>query len=272
MGEYKEAILKFAKKKRNKIGVSVLHISDELISNLEKASEYADVIIFSKEIRSFECYSVDCNSLEDESKVSSVLFKAYKEKRIDGFIRGHLKYDQFYDEMQKIFGVKYEDIAPIMKTADGKEFGIGPGIMTFGHKIEEKLEFALKAAAYFKRFGINLSFGVLGGDFSEDKGHNVILDNTIEDAEKLVELLREKGHHATYYAHRIENAIDNSNFIIPINGIFGNLIYRLLFYHGKAEELGEAVFCNENIGENSRYTDKLANNIIFANAVVNTAP
>src|SRR3989338_10528594 len=108
MGEFQDAIINFAKKKRNRIGIPILRVGDELLNNLEKASELVDIIVFGKEVSGYDCNNIKCNSLEDEANVSATLFRAYNEKKIDGFIRGHLKYDQFYNEMQRTLGKKYE--------------------------------------------------------------------------------------------------------------------------------------------------------------------
>jgi predicted methyltransferase MtxX (methanogen marker protein 4) len=123
-----------------------------------------------------------------------------------------------------------------------------------------------------EEWNVTPSFGLLAADFTEDKGELDIVDKSIEETEELAaELNRRYGsrYSVKNYAHLINEAVENSNFIVPIDGIIGNFIYRTLLYLGGATEYGSPVLIEENIIDNSRYNDRFSTHIIMAAARAN---
>lgn len=263
---YEESIRKWSKKARNRIGLCVLRNTEELREHLGIASEFCDVVCVGKEVEGFESHVTDC----DENKTSRKLLELYKEGRINGFIRGHTKYSNFYEEFDRIFDFKgHLDCVCLMKNLDGTVYGIGPGLMGYQITWQDKLKYIEDVLPHIRKWIEKPKIGLTGKDFFEDSGYSDDVDKNIKETKKLMEELKKRGYDVEYHAHLINEACEKSDFVVAIDGTYGNYLYRTLLYMGGAEELGEIIPTDLPFTENSRYNDRYSHHLIFSNAVVN---
>ena len=82
---------------------------------------------------------------------------------------------------------------------------------------------------------------ILSGGRESDLGRDVRIDETMRDANKVVEIISKKypGLNISHDEILIENAVNKkSNLIIAPDGISGNLIYRTLVHLGGGRAYG----------------------------------
>jgi predicted methyltransferase MtxX (methanogen marker protein 4) len=91
-----------------------------------------------------------------------------------------------------------------------------------------------------ERLDLDLNIGVLSGGRKSDVGRHMEVDKTIEEAEKIVQLVKTQGFSKIKNYHiLVEDAIeDDSNLLIAPNGITGNLMFRTLAYLGNGRGYG----------------------------------
>ncbi|MCL2115392.1 MAG: methanogenesis marker protein Mmp4/MtxX [Methanobrevibacter sp.] len=198
------------------------------------------------------------------AKNDEELLKAVKDRNIHAVIRGSLKSSIIKDlkelnnlEAQESEGLdsssnnfKSINRASYIKK-DKKEFLLAPVGIDEGETIEQKVEIAIQSFEFIKKCGKVPKIAILAGGRKEDFGRNKKIDKTLQDSEKLTDLLEreiEKIRFNNYsnsylkekidfnneysiknYYILIEKAVaEGNNIIIAPDGISGNLIFRTL--------------------------------------------
>ena len=100
------------KKGRAKIGFGLAKKDEEIIQSLNKAKEFADIVIVGpkelQEVEGFECVLVD----NPEEKLAEMLYQG----EVDGIVRGTIDDFKTFEAYQKLVGEE--------RTKDMKELGI----------------------------------------------------------------------------------------------------------------------------------------------------
>lgn len=263
-------IEKIARKNRAKVGIGILRVNSEILEHLKIAQRYADLTIVCKEpIKGFNCFSLGEVS---EEEYSLAMIKLLKEGKIESLVRGHVKFGPFEKMFMKEYGYKKLRFLGMLKDLEGREWfyiNADPFDMP-GPTPEEMLLLIEQAAHYLKIFGIEPVIAMTAGDFTEDRGDNPWIDQTIHNAEYVVKVLKDEGYNIKNYAHLIDEAIKNANLIVlGPTGSHGNFLYRLLYQVGGAVEMGGTVLVPEPYIECSRYHNKYSTHIIWATAEAN---
>ncbi len=262
-------IEKVSQRKRNRIGIGILRDSKQVQDGLKKASKQADVVVVGKnKISGFETIAL---GEVPETDYAKALIKLLEEGRVDAIVRAQLKYGEF----EKTFKAKYgyasdNGMLCLMQDIFGRQwFYTSADPFDKSEVPEHKIDLIEKSVHYMGLYGIKAKIGILAGDFTYDRGENAWIDQTIHNAEYVVKVLSGEGYDIKNYAHLINEAVDNCNLIIFINGSQGNFVYRALYQLGGALEMGAHVFVPEPYIEASRYHSKYDTHIIAANAEVN---
>jgi predicted methyltransferase MtxX (methanogen marker protein 4) len=259
-----------AKQRRSKIGIGILRPDPEVVEHLKIGQKYADLVIVCKEpIKGFDCVALGEVS---EEEYSLALIKLLKEEKIEGIVRGHVKFGPFEKTFMREYGYKKIRFIGLERDLDGREwFYINADPFdTPGPAPEEMLLLIEQSAHYLRMFGIEPVIAMSAGDFTEDRGDNPWIDQTIHNAEYVVKVLKDEGYNIKNYAHLIDEAIKNANLIVlGPTGSHGNFLYRALYQIGGALEVGGATFIPEVYIECSRYHNKYSTHIIWAAAEAN---
>lgn len=263
-------IEKIARQRRAKIAIGVLRPNPEIISELKKGSKYADLtIVCKKPIRGLKCIAL---GEKEEADYSDAVIELLETKKVEGIVRGHVKFGQFLARfMQKYGYTKHlEGIALQRDILDREWFWTSGDPFDFSEVPEHKIRQIEECAYYMRRIlGMEPMIGVLAGDFTFDRGDDRWIDQTIHNAEYVVKVLADEGYKIKNYAHLIDEAVANSNLLVTINGSQGNFLYRALYQFGGGAELGESLFVPEVYIECSRYHNKYLPHIIWATAEAN---
>lgn len=258
-----------SKRKRNRVGIGILRDSSELRKSLKNGQEYADIVVIGKQkIKGFETIALGETA---ETDYAQALIKLLEEGKVDAIVRGQLKYGEFEKTFKAKYGyVKEFGMLALMQDLFGRQwFYASADPFDKSEVPEHKIDLIEKCAHYMKLLGIKPKIGILAGDFTFDRGESAWIDQTIHNGEYVVKVLQDEGYDIKNYAHLINEAVDDCNLIIFINGSQGNFVYRSLYQFGGALEMGCFVFVPEAYVEGSRYHAKYDTHIIAANAEVN---
>jgi predicted methyltransferase MtxX (methanogen marker protein 4) len=259
-----------AKKRRAKIGIGILRPNPEVIEHLKIGQQYADLVVVCKEpIEGFECLAL---GEVPEEEYSLALINLLKEGKVEGIVRGHVKFGPFEKTFMREYGYKKLRFMGLLRDLEKREWfyiNVDP-FDSPGPAPEEMLLLIEQSAHYLKMFGIEPVIAMTAGDFTEDRGDNPWIDQTIHNAEYVVKVLRDEGYNIKNYAHLIDEAIKGANLIVlGPTGSHGNFLYRILYQVGGAWEMGGPVFVPEVYIECSRYHNKYSSHIIWAVAEAN---
>ncbi|MCL1979018.1 MAG: methanogenesis marker protein Mmp4/MtxX [Methanomassiliicoccaceae archaeon] len=161
--------------------------------------------------------------------------------KIDAAVRGDMPSSDLLHILKERAGVEELERLVIMEPKRGRAFFMAPVGIDEGSTVEEKHRIAVKAMKLMKDMGAGTKIAVMSGGRSGDKGRTKAVDKTIEDAEKLVAILKEEGYDAYHAEILIESAVEEADLIIAPDGITGNLIFRTLHFIGDAIALGAPV-------------------------------
>ena len=211
--------------------------NEEILISLEKGKKYADITLVGpgaiKDVKGFELV-IDNNP---EEKLATM----FANDEFDGIIRGTIDDFKTYETYQRLTGEKYTLGPGLMEDPSGRQFFMSPASNPEGWEKEERLEIAESIGEFVKEWGIEPKIAVFTGQRHEThprkkhikEGVTGILNKTYEDAEWIVSELKKKGFEAKNWAIDLNPAVEaGSNVLIPVNGMVGNQIFRVLLFCG----------------------------------------
>lgn len=257
-----------AKEKSLNIGIGLgdsdYHNLKILKASIDFLKEYSSSIsIFGKK-ESLNSLLEQTSDTKIDPKISFIecqipetsIFDYLKKNSLQAIVRGSLNSSKFLKNLKMKLNVKKTNRLALLQTFNGHQFFYGPVGIDECNNLKRKIIFLESAIKELKRIDIFPKISILSGGRKNDIGRDDKVDNTIEDADKIVELL-EKKYQNLMISHDeilIEKAIENkSNLIIAPDGISGNLIYRTLVHLGGGKAYG-AIYMGlkKNIIDTSR--------------------
>lgn len=192
-----------------------------------------------KAISIFQSQNNDCEIKLIEKDED--LIKAIKNDDVDAVIRGSLPSSSIMKDIKD----NYPDNLITRATyVNGKdyEFLLSPVGIDEGSTVDEKYEIAVNCARFLKKLNKTPKIAILAGGRKGDYGRSDEINKSIDESEKLYDLLYNKYEVKNYYI-LIEQAIkDKCNVIIAPNGIIGNIIFRTLILLNKWPSNGAVTF------------------------------
>ena len=219
-----------------------------------------NILLAAKEANKLTDLNVDIVESEED------LIKAYSDPNVDAVVRGSLKsskimkYLRELDKDSKIHRATYINTdgsgftlnvpAPGSKRGyvssnENFEFLLSPVGIDEGNTLEERFELAIQSCKFIQSLGMEVKIAILADGRSDDVGRSERIDKSLEDSEKLTQMLLEefennpdfdndsedisKHYSVKNYYILLEQAIkDKNNIIISPDGISGNIIFRTL--------------------------------------------
>lgn len=161
--------------------------------------------------------------------------EAIKEDRGQGYVRGSLGSWKIMAELKKKYGEFYRVSCVEVK---GHKFFLAPVGIDEGDNLEQKLQIIEYGTQFLEKLDIKPKIAVLSGGRPQDVGRSTKVDRSIQEGERLYEIIRNK-YPVQHYHILIEEAIqDKSNFILAPDGITGNLMFRSLVLAGCGKNHG----------------------------------
>ena len=219
-----------------------------------------NILLAAKEANKHTDLNVDIVESEED------LIKAYSDPNVDAVVRGSLKsskimkYLRELDKDSKIHRATYINTdgsgftlnvpAPGSKRGyvssnENFEFLLSPVGIDEGNTLEERFELAIQSCKFIQSLGMEVKIAILADGRSDDVGRSERIDKSLEDSEKLTQMLLEefennpdfdnesedisKRYSVKNYYILLEQAIkDKNNIIISPDGISGNILFRAL--------------------------------------------
>lgn len=220
-----------------KIAFGLAEPNDEILNSLRRCQGFVEIILVGPkaigQIQDFELI-IDDNP---EQKIAAMLVN----NEIDGIIRGTIDDFKTAEIYEKLTGEKTTYSPAIMESPLGHRFLLGPASNPEGWEKKERLKIAQSFAEFLKEWEINPKIAVFTGERHETyprkkqirEGVVGILNKTYEDAEWVVESLKKEGYDAKNWAIDLNPAVEaGCNILIPVNGMVGNQIFRVLLFCG----------------------------------------
>jgi predicted methyltransferase MtxX (methanogen marker protein 4) len=234
---FNQKVEELVKLGKPKIAFGLKEPNEEILEGLRKGQQYADIVLVGpeaiKDIEGFEKV-IDDNP---EEKLASMLVN----DEIEGIIRGTIDDFTTVEAYERLSKEKYTFCPALLEDPKGRQFFITAASNPEGWDKEERLEAAVSIANFVKEWGVKPKIAVLTGRRHETyprkkdikEGVDGILNKTYEDAEYIVEKLKEQGFKAKNWAIDLNPAIEaGSNVICPVNGMVGNQMFRVLLFSG----------------------------------------
>jgi predicted methyltransferase MtxX (methanogen marker protein 4) len=272
MKNIQEIIMERVLKHRNKIGISLINETPEILASLKKAQkEVADVIIYSNhEIEGFKTKVFD-----NDEEIGRTMVRDYKAGIINQFVRGQVDDFGTVDEYKKQFDISKEekrlDFA-LVEDIKGNQFFLTMCSNPEGQTLEDKLRIASGVSDWIKNeFGLSPKVAMMATCRPGSVGKDPVMTKSYEDAEAVVKFLQEKGMEAKNIHIELQSAIPWANLIIASNGTIGNQIFRVMVFLGG----GKTYYCptffagKGGYEDNSRNENNYYHHIVFASAMAN---
>ncbi|MHA2390537.1 MAG: methanogenesis marker protein Mmp4/MtxX [Promethearchaeota archaeon] len=186
----------------------------------------------------------------DSQDSEQTIFEHLVGNNINAIIRGSLSSNKFLLNLKNYLKIDTINRLALLETFKGHQFFYGPVGIDECNTIEDKIEFLENAIKQFNFLKIKPKISILSGGRRGDLGRDVIIDESIKDADKTVSILKDRYPRLAIEHDEIliENAIEKeSNLIIAPDGISGNLIYRTLVHLGGGKAYGAIYMATKNI-------------------------
>ncbi|MHC1631335.1 MAG: methanogenesis marker protein Mmp4/MtxX [Methanotrichaceae archaeon] len=247
-----------AKKRRAKIGIGVNGGGPEVLTGIEAASEYANIVIIGDP-------GCDCELEQIESEdPASELIDLLAKGEIDGAVRGNVSASRAMKALARTFEVKVRRLSILI--LPGWSFFLAPVGIDEGDSISDRLDLAVMGAEYIETMGIDPQVSVLSGGRMEDLGRSEKVDRTLADGELVAKLASDAGVNAHHREILIERCHGDDLIIAP-DGISGNLIFRTLMLLSGAKGLGAPVIMDSVFVDSSRARKNFVGPIMLASAL-----
>ncbi|WNY23799.1 hypothetical protein MmiHf6_11150 [Methanimicrococcus hongohii] len=175
---------------------------------------------------------IDTNTPEDE--IITLLVSG----KVDAAIRGTAKASDSLSNLKKACHINKIHRIAILLTKDGNPYFFAPVGIDEGTTLEDKVEFICLGTHLLKRLGVSPHVGLISSP--DDAGQK-------EAAEIVRIITEEKKLHAVDYKLDLEEAFENSNYVLAPNGITGNLIFRALTFLGGGDGLGAPILMDRHV-------------------------
>lgn len=245
-----------------RIAFGLLAPDERILRSLRSGRRHADIVLVGPDairaVRGFELI-VDAHP---EEKLAELLAT----DAVEGIIRGTLDDFTTYEAYQRRTGERYTIGPGLFEDPSGRQFFLSPASNPEGWSREERLRIAAELAEFVRPWGIEPRIAVFTGERHETyprkkhitEGVVGILNRTYEDAEWIIAELRKRGFEAKNWAIDLDLAVGAGyNVLIPVNGMVGNQIFRVLLFCGgrvlACTRLGLSRFWEDNSRNETDY-------------------
>ena len=177
-------------------------------------------------------------SCRPEAELVEMLLKG----EVDAAIRGTLSANKTLRELKRSFGLEKVHRVAILETPQRTAFLLAPVGVDEGNDVDDKVELARGGVALLRALGVRPVVAVLSGGRLEDYGRSPLVDESLRQAEVVVERIRrELGVEAYHQGILIEDAVKSATLVIAPDGMTGNMIFRVLTLVGGGGAFGAPV-------------------------------
>ena len=263
-----EAIEVRARANKARVAMGIRDPNPKMLDSAWKAQElgYAQVVLvgIKKEIDEVGTELEIVDTDEPEKTLAELMVS----RKVDAVIRGTAKASGALSHLKEALGKKRICRLALLLTVDGTPFFLAPVGIDEGNNIADKLRMITLGAEHIRRFGIEPAVGVLSGGRIGDVGRNRRVDRTLADGEFVTRRAVELGINAKHYTILIEDAIKESNLLLPLTESQETLIFRTIAFLGGGDGLGAPVLMDDYVFvDTSRVGGHFTKAIMLASAL-----
>lgn len=230
----------------------------EILESLQKVKEYAEIkLVGPIQIKDVQGFDV---TVDDQPELR--LAKMMANDEAEGAIRGTIDDFLTFEKYEQLTGEKHTVSLGLFEDSLGRQFFLGPASNVEGWSKEERLKIAHCTAEFMESWEIKPRIAVFTGRRHESyerksklrDGVDGILNKTYEEAKWIVSELKKKEiKDVKNWAIDLNVAIKEGwNVLIPVNGMIGNQILRMLLVCGGKIVAGTRLGLSRPFAENSR--------------------
>ncbi|MFX0003281.1 MAG: methanogenesis marker protein Mmp4/MtxX, partial [Candidatus Hodarchaeota archaeon] len=178
---------------------------------------------------------IECQDPEES------IIKSLNENSIQAVVRGSLSSSKFLKIIKQKLKITLIKRLALLETVNKAQFFYGPVGIDECNNLENKISFIKSALKELHKIEIIPRISILSGGRLGDIGRDFTVNQTIQDADKVIKLIKEKypNIEISHDEILIESSVEKqSNLIIAPDGISGNLIYRTLVHLGGGKAYG----------------------------------
>ncbi len=248
-----------ARSRHARIGIGIQSPDADLISGLQNATEYADLLLVGD-----PCCDCALDYITPDDPASE-LVDLLARGEIDGAVRGNASATRAMKALASRFNIKIRRMA-LFELGEWAFF-LAPVGIDEGETLADKLDLVLSGAMYLQSMGVSPAVTVLSGGRMEDAGRSRRVDQTLADAEFVAARARASGINAAHRGILIESCRGDDLILAP-DGISGNLIFRTLMLLCGASALGAPVLMDKIFVDSSRARNDFTGPVMLASALV----
>ncbi|MBI5135758.1 MAG: hypothetical protein HZA24_00315 [Nitrospirae bacterium] len=252
-------------KRRRRIGIGAVEVTEKFRDSLREGACVADVIVVGAEVDGYECVP----ATGGEEATADQLIALAASGQVDGVVRGQLYYSYYHDAFREQFNIPRDVMCPcLIEDICGNEWFLTPVVQHDATSVAGRSYLATQAAKICEALGVEPVIGVLAAD--NERGYLRLVDQSLDDAEKISGMLRKRGYRSDIYPLRIDKAAFECNIVVPMDGTLGNFVCRTLGYLGGATLVGGFSLTRQIVSiDTSRANDRFGPAIEAAVAVSN---
>ncbi|MHB8119145.1 MAG: methanogenesis marker protein Mmp4/MtxX [Methanothrix sp.] len=247
-----------ARARHARIGIGIWNADAKLITSLQSATEYADLLLVGDPC--CDC-ALDYVASKEPWKELVRLLAA---SEIEGAVRGNLPAGRTMRAVAEQFQIRVRRLA--LLELSGWAFLLGPVGIDEGETLPDRLELLLGGAKFLQSMGVRPRGAVLSGGRMEDMGRCERVDRSLAEGELIAARAQEAGLQARHKGILIESCRGDDIVIAP-DGICGNLIFRTLLLLCGAQSYGAPVLMDQIFVDSSRARGSFDGPVMLASAM-----
>jgi predicted methyltransferase MtxX (methanogen marker protein 4) len=144
-------------------------------------------------------------------------------------------------ELKRVFHLAEAMRTAVLEDSSGKPFLLAPVGIDEGRDFDSRLRLVQHAISYFSSAGWELNVGILSKGRLEDKNRGSEIKASIEEGDRMAEVLTVEGHNSWNFAILVEDAVKECELVVAPDGVVGNLMFRTLHFVGGRKAYGAPV-------------------------------
>ncbi len=166
---------------------------------------------------------------------------------IDAAVRGDMPSSVLLPLIKEALCLNTLERVVLMEPVGGELFLLSPVGIDEGWTVQQRFVLAVNSVGLAKKIGLGSKIAVMSGGRCEDYGRCKAVNDSIDDALKLVKMLTGEGYDAYHSQILIENAVKEADIVIAPEGISGNLLFRSMHLVGNAKALGAPIVNSDKV-------------------------
>ncbi len=208
-----------------RIGICVEQKRPAVIESLKACARLCELHVFGAEVAGAAQCSVGDDPVGE-------LIGAFQSGRIDAFVRGINDDFTFQKRLTEAFGDFQLLRLALLRDVKGRAFALGPVSAKEAATPESREEFARRSCQLLEALGCRPHVAVMAACRPGSRDLNPENRRSWDASDRIAAALQSAGYMARNYGIELEKAVPECNFVLPVDGVVGNQVYRTAVFLG----------------------------------------